>query len=100
MPEGQTEVRVDAQGRSVRVSLESGHAVEWVKEENYKFRLSAFADRLRAWLVAAPTVVQPPSRYREVLSWLDKGLVDLSVSRLTERVRGRPVDALRRMRRC
>ena len=79
---------MDAQGREARVSLESGHVVEWVKEENYKFRLSAFADRLRSWLEADPSVVQPPSRYREVLAWFDKGLTDLSVSRLTERVTG------------
>jgi len=87
VPESQTELRTDAAGRPVRVSLESGHPLEWVREENYKFRLSAFEGRLRAWLTSDPSVVQPATRYREVMGWLDKGLPDLSVSRRTERVR-------------
>jgi len=89
VPESQTELRTDAAGQPVRVSLESGHLLEWVKEENYKFRLSAFEGRLRAWLTSDPSVVQPSTRYREVMGWLDKGLPDLSVSRRTERVRTR-----------
>jgi methionyl-tRNA synthetase len=49
------------------VSKDSGHIVELVKEENYKFRLSAYQEKLLAWLDANPDVVQPRSRYNEVL---------------------------------
>lgn len=35
-----------------KVSLESGHPVEWVEEENYIFKLSHFKDDLIYWLKA------------------------------------------------
>lgn len=41
---------VDKQGNPCKVSLESGHVVEWVVEENYKFKLSAFQKPLLRWL--------------------------------------------------
>lgn len=37
-------------GELVKISLESGHPVEWYEEENFKFRLSAFQDDVRHWL--------------------------------------------------
>jgi len=71
-----------------RVSVESGHPVEWVSEDNYMFRLSAFSDPLRRWL-ARSEAVSPKGRSNEVAAWLDgsgsggsgAGLTDLSVSR-------------------
>ncbi|KAG0666651.1 methionyl-tRNA synthetase [Rhodotorula mucilaginosa] len=69
---------------------ETGTRVEWMQEENYKFRLSAFRDRLVQWLSAAPTPVQPPSRSAALLSALDHPLStdlnDLSISRPTSRL--------------
>ena len=32
------------------MSLESGHPVEWMEEENYLFRLKNFKDDLRNWI--------------------------------------------------
>ena len=32
------------------VSLESGHPVEWAKEENYMFKLNPFKERIEKWL--------------------------------------------------
>ncbi len=34
----------------VQVSVESGQSVEWMKEENYMFRLSEFGPQLLKWL--------------------------------------------------
>ena len=34
-----------------KVSLQSGHPVEWTVEENYKFRLSLFRNQLIDWLL-------------------------------------------------
>ncbi|OQS01467.1 methionyl-tRNA synthetase [Achlya hypogyna] len=68
------------------VSKESGHPVELVKEENYKFRLSAYQDALLQWLDANPDVVQPKSRFNEVRSMVQSGLHDVSVSRLREKI--------------
>lgn len=36
------------------VAIESGQRVEWTAEENYKFKLSAFGDRLLEWIDENP----------------------------------------------
>lgn len=43
------EVEVSGKGK-VLVSADSGHPVEWVEEQNYIFRLSAFQSDLIHWL--------------------------------------------------
>eukprot|EP00760_Papus_ankaliazontas_P033022 PhM_4_TR613/c0_g1_i1/m.82811/K01874/MARS, metG; methionyl-tRNA synthetase len=67
-------------GQTVKVSLESGHPVSHVVEDNYMFRLSAYQDRLLAWLRSGPVIV-PEFRRQEVINLVLKGLPDLSVSR-------------------
>ncbi|MGH7097269.1 MAG: methionine--tRNA ligase [Stellaceae bacterium] len=59
----------------------SGAAVEWVEEENYFFRLSAWQDRLLAYYEENPDAVAPRSRRNEVISFVRGGLKDLSISR-------------------
>jgi methionyl-tRNA synthetase len=61
--------------------------VERVKEKNYFFRLSKYADRLAEWYGRTPSPVQPESRRNEVLSFVKGGLRDISVSRKVESVR-------------
>ncbi|HVX96986.1 MAG TPA: methionine--tRNA ligase [Polyangia bacterium] len=66
--------------------------VELVKEKNYFFRLSKYADRLVEWYGRTPSPIQPESRRNEVLSFVKGGLRDISVSRKIESVRwGIPV---------
>ena len=55
--------------------------VERVKEKNYFFRLSKYAQRLLDWYAQTPSPVQPESRRNEVRSFVEAGLRDLSVSR-------------------
>ncbi|HET9673048.1 MAG TPA: methionine--tRNA ligase [Actinomycetota bacterium] len=55
--------------------------VELMKEENYFFRLSAYADRLLEHYERTPTAVEPESRRNEVLSLIRGGLQDFSISR-------------------
>ena len=70
-----------------RYSQETGHPLEWIKEENYKFSLSQFQGQLLTWLTEHPSTIRPSSRYNEIRSWLDgKELGDLSISRLRSRV--------------
>lgn len=64
-------------------SPDSGHPVEWVEEESYYFKLSTFADRLLAHYRENPEFIQPASRRNEVISFVEGGLRDLSVSRST-----------------
>ncbi len=59
----------------------TGAPVEWVREPNYLFRLSAFQDRLLAHYDAHPDFVGPASKRNEMLSFIRGGLNDLSVSR-------------------
>ncbi len=58
-----------------------GSPVEWVREPNYLFRLSAWGDRLLAFYEANPDFLGPLSTRNEVLSFVRGGLTDLSVSR-------------------
>jgi len=60
-----------------------GSPVEWVEEESYFFRLSAFGDRLLAHYDANPDFIAPAERRNEVVSFVKSGLRDLSVSRAT-----------------
>jgi len=59
----------------------TGAEVEWVEEENYFFKLSAWQDRLLAYYETHPDFIAPKSRRNEVVSFVKGGLKDLSVSR-------------------
>lgn len=59
----------------------SGAEVEWMEEESYFFRLSAWQDKLLAFYESHPDFVMPESRFNEVKSFVKGGLKDLSVSR-------------------
>jgi len=60
-----------------------GTPVEWVEEESYFFRLSAYQDRLLAHYEANPDFIGPDARRNEVVSFVKGGLRDLSISRTT-----------------
>jgi methionyl-tRNA synthetase len=57
--------------------------VEFFREDNYFFRLSAYAERLLEHYGAQPDAVQPETRRNEVLSLIRGGLQDFSISRTT-----------------
>ncbi|MEP9398516.1 methionine--tRNA ligase [Mesorhizobium sp. KR2-14] len=76
--EEETEVRPDG----IRYGPQ-GTPVEWVEEESYFFRLSAYQDRLLAHYEKHPEFVGPPERRNEIVSFVKSGLKDLSVSRTT-----------------
>jgi methionyl-tRNA synthetase len=61
----------------------TGTPVEWVEEESYFFRLSAYAEKLLAHYRANPDFIGPDTRRNEVVSFVEGGLEDLSVSRTT-----------------
>ena len=60
----------------------AGTPVEWVEEESYFFRLSAYQDRLLE-LYERPNYVRRRSGCNEVVSFVRGGLQDLSISRTT-----------------
>lgn len=55
--------------------------LEWVEERAHFFRLSAYADRLRAHYDAHPEFVVPASTYAEIRQYVAGGLPELAISR-------------------
>ena len=55
--------------------------VEWLSEQNWFFRLSAYRDRLLEHFRANPNWVRPAPVYNEMMQILEGGLDDLSISR-------------------
>ena len=76
--ESETEVRAD----NVRYGLQ-GTPVEWVEEESYFFRLSAYQEKLLAYYETNRDFIGPEERRNEVMSFVKGGLKDLSISRTT-----------------
>jgi methionyl-tRNA synthetase len=76
----ETETKLNEHGQ--RVGLQ-GTAVEWVEEESYFFRLSAYQDKLLELYARRPDFVLPKERLNEVTSFVKGGLQDLSISRTT-----------------
>jgi methionyl-tRNA synthetase len=60
-----------------------GTPVEWVEEESYFFKLSAYQDKLLDLYKRQPDFVLPKERMNEVASFVRGGLQDLSISRTT-----------------
>ncbi len=59
--------------------------VEWLKEDNYFFKLSEFTDRLLDWYGQNPGAVMPESKRNEALGLIRGGLRDISISRTSIR---------------
>ncbi len=55
---------------------------EWLREENYFFALSNYAERLLAHIDTHPDFIVPLARKAEVLGLIKQGLRDFSISRL------------------
>lgn len=56
-------------------------APERVKEVNWFFKLSEYADELKRCITTGELNIEPQSRRNEVLSFIDQGLEDISISR-------------------
>ncbi|HEX6467316.1 MAG TPA: methionine--tRNA ligase [Terriglobales bacterium] len=76
------ELYVDAAGPGSPCPVCS-RPTETVQEENYFFKLSAFADRLLKLYEQDPDFIQPEARRNEVAAFVRGGLRDLSISRNT-----------------
>jgi len=70
---------IDESGK--KTSKSSGSIVEWVEEESYFFRLSAWTNKLLDYYKKNSEFILPSTRKNEVVSFVEKGLKDLSISR-------------------
>ena len=64
-----------------KISKSSGSLVEWVEEESFFFKLSAWSNKLLEFYKKNPNFILPESRKNEVIKFVEKGLKDLSISR-------------------
>ena len=55
--------------------------LEWTTERNWFFRLTRYADFLRALFEERPEFLSPETRRNEIVSLLDQGLEDISITR-------------------
>ncbi|CAN5594154.1 methionine--tRNA ligase [soil metagenome] len=75
----EAETTVNADG--VRVATDTGAPVTWTEEQTYFFKLSAYTERLLAHYEAHPEFIEPDVRRNEIVSFVSRGLRDLSISR-------------------
>jgi methionyl-tRNA synthetase len=62
-----------------------GRPTETITEENYFFKLSAFEKPLLDFYKKNPGFIQPETRRNEIVSFVESGLKDLSITRTTIR---------------
>ena len=65
----------------IKKSKISGSKVEWVEEESFFFKLSAWGNKLLQFYQSNPKFILPNTRKNEVVNFVKKGLKDLSISR-------------------
>lgn len=70
---------IDHDGK--KISKLSKSIVEWIEEESYFFRLSKWQKPLLDYYLSHPNFISPLSRKKEVISFVESGLKDLSISR-------------------
>ncbi len=78
---GDNEFKTDAQLVDGRCPDHPTLELQWLEEENYFFRLSAYQERLEALYRDNPSFCEPEHYRNEVLAWLREGLRDFSISR-------------------
>jgi len=82
--EGQEEFVTETTAKTQEYkSAISGRPLVRYKEPTYFFRLTKYAPRVLEYIRAHPEFVQPTSRRNEVISKLEQGVEDLSISRAT-----------------
>lgn len=64
-----------------RCVLHPTRTLEWTEERNWFFRLSRYEEFLKRLFVERPDFLQPETRRNEILSLIESGLEDISVTR-------------------
>lgn len=76
---GEDELTTREDGK--KICTATGTEVEWIEEESYFFKLSAYEQKLIDLYESQPDFIQPAFRRNEVVSFVKQGLRDLSISR-------------------
>ncbi|MEO6509236.1 MAG: methionine--tRNA ligase [Patescibacteria group bacterium] len=78
--------KTDSELVNGRCPLHPTKDMEIVEEENYFFKFSAYQEPLLKYYDENPTFVQPGFRFNEIISFVEKGLEDFSISRLKKKM--------------
>ena len=83
---GCEEAKTDSELVDGECPLHPGREIEYIEEENYFFKYSAFTDKLLAFYDQHPAFVVPDFRYNEIKEFVKRGLQDFSISRTKEKM--------------
>ena len=78
-----TDSELDERGQC---SIHPTYAIELIDEENYFFKFSVFQKPLLDLYKSRPDFVIPEFRFREIKSFVERGLEDFSISRLKSKM--------------
>jgi len=66
--------------------LHPGKKLEFINEENYFFKYSAFTEKILDFYEKNPNFIVPEFRFNEIKNFVKNGLQDFSISRLKEKM--------------
>jgi methionyl-tRNA synthetase len=66
--------------------LHPNQKIELIEEENYFFRFSKYQDKLLEFYKKNPNFVKPKGKFNEIISFVEGGLNDFSISRVREKM--------------
>jgi len=75
------EEAVEANGERRCPNIAEHPPLKLVQETNYFFALSRYGERLKEYIEANPSFLQPEFRRNEVLAFIDRGLRDVCITR-------------------
>ena len=78
--------KTDSELEDERCPLHPNRDIEYIEEENYFFRLSAFGEKLGELYKKYPDFVVPEKRFNEIKAFVKRGLEDFSISRKKEKM--------------
>jgi methionyl-tRNA synthetase len=55
--------KIGDKGEKVKISVESGHPVEWTSEENYMFKLTKYLPEVKRWIEKCNCEIKMKSKY-------------------------------------
>lgn len=66
--------------------LHPNQEIEVIEEENYFFKFSKYQDKILQFYKDNPDFVKPAGRFNEIISFVNSGLNDFSISRVKEKM--------------
>ena len=82
----QEEFVPEAQADPARMKTDHPQAYQKLEEDNYFFKLSNYTDQVKQAIESGQMTIVPKSRRNEILSLLNEGLDDISISRPKEKL--------------